>query len=104
MTLPLFRVQLSPRARADLKELREYIALQATPRTAANYIRRLREFAEELAIAPHRGERREDLRPGLRTIGFEARVSILFAVFEDERMVEIESFLYGGRSLEKAFE
>jgi toxin ParE1/3/4 len=104
MSLPLFRVQLSPNARADLKELREYIALKATPRTAANYIRRLRKFSQELAIAPHRGEQREDLRPGLRTIGFEGRVSILFAVFDEERIVEIESFLYGGRSLEKAFE
>jgi plasmid stabilization system protein ParE len=92
-----FRVTTSPAARADLIELREYIALKSSRRTAANYIRRLKQFSAELAIAPHRGENHEHLRPGLRSIGFEDRVSILFAVFDDERTVEIESFLYGGR-------
>jgi plasmid stabilization system protein ParE len=93
----LFRVQLAPEAREDLRELREYIALKSTHRTAAKYIRRLRQFSEELAIAPHRGERRENLRPGLRSIGFEGRVSILFAVFEEDHVVEIEGYDYGGR-------
>jgi plasmid stabilization system protein ParE len=93
----LFRVLLSPEARTDLKELHAYIAHRSTRRTAANYLRRLRKFSEELAIAPHCGEQREHLRPGLRSIGFEGRVSILFAVFDTEQIVEIESFLYGGR-------
>jgi toxin ParE1/3/4 len=92
-----FRIKTSPEARADLKELREYIALKSSRRTAAKYIRRLKKFSGELAIAPHRGESHEHFRPGLRSIGFEDRVSILFAVFDDERVVEIESFLYGGR-------
>ena len=94
---PLYRDQLTPEARIDLRELREYIALKSTSRTAARYVRRLREFSAELAIAPHRGERRENLRPGLRSIGFEGRVSILFAVFDEDQIVEIEGYDYGGR-------
>jgi plasmid stabilization system protein ParE len=93
----LFRVELTPEAREDLKELRDYIARKSTRRTAAKYIRRLRQFSADLAIAPHRGVRRENLRPGLRSIGFEGRVSILFAVFDEDRVVEIEGYDYGGR-------
>lgn len=92
-----YRVEYAPEARADLNELHDYIKRRSTRRTAAAYIRRIREFCRELSIAPHRGESREYLRPGLRSIGFEDRVSILFAVFDDQHLVEIEGFDYAGR-------
>jgi plasmid stabilization system protein ParE len=94
---PLFKVQYTPEARADLIEIRDYIAMHSSQRRANGYIRRIRALCRSLAIAPHRGESRAHLRPGLRSIGFEGRVSILFAVFDDERLVEIEGFDYAGR-------
>jgi toxin ParE1/3/4 len=92
-----YKVQYTPEARTDLNELRDYIKLHSTKRTAAAYIRRVREFCRDLAIAPHRGESREQLRPGLRSIGFEDRISILFAILDAEEIVEIEGFNYAGR-------
>jgi toxin ParE1/3/4 len=50
---------------------------------------------------PNRGTSREDLRPGLRVMGFERRVLIAFQVATDS--VAILRILYGGRSIEKAF-
>lgn len=47
-------------------------------------------------IASERGTRRDDIRPGLRTIGFERRVVIAFHV--SARRVEILRFFYGGRN------
>jgi plasmid stabilization system protein ParE len=92
-----YKVEYAPEARADLNELHGYIELHATKRIAAAYIRRVRNFCRDLAIAPHRGESREHLRPGLRSIGFEDRISVIFAVFEDQHLVEIEGLEYGGR-------
>jgi toxin ParE1/3/4 len=43
---------------------------------------------------------RNDLRPGLRTVGFEGRVTIAFHV--DPNTVTIDRILYGGRDLDGA--
>jgi toxin ParE1/3/4 len=46
---------------------------------------------------PERGRRRDDLRPGLRIIGFGRRVTIAFHVTGDR--ITIDRVLYGGRDL-----
>lgn len=53
-----------------------------------------------LADFGERGVRREDLRPGLRIVGFEKRVAIAFHLTAD--MVVIDRVLYGRRYLEAA--
>jgi toxin ParE1/3/4 len=50
-------------------------------------------------VAPERGARRDDIRPGLRTIGFERRATIIFQVTESE--VLIVRILYGGRDADR---
>jgi toxin ParE1/3/4 len=87
-----------PGARADLKELRAFITRHNSRRVANNYLRRLKKSYEGLALAPFRGEPRLGYGPGMRVVGFERRVSIIFVVFEEERIVEIVGFHYGGRS------
>lgn len=52
---------------------------------------RLKEF-------PFVGVARDDLRPGLRTLGFRRRVVIAFAVTDET--VEIIGVYYGGRAYE----
>ena len=47
------------------------------------------------AEVSQRGTLRDDLQPGLRTIGFERRVTAAFAV-EDQRVVFLRLF-YGGQ-------
>jgi toxin ParE1/3/4 len=51
-----------------------------------------------LADFPQRGTRRNDLLPGLRTIGFERRATIAFRV--PRTRVEIVTIAYGGRDFE----
>jgi toxin ParE1/3/4 len=48
-----------------------------------------------------RGIRRDDLRPGLRILGFERRAVIAFHIASE--VVTILRILYGGRDLEAAF-
>jgi len=51
-----------------------------------------------LVVFPYIGVARDDLRPGLRTIGFRRRVVIAFAVTEEA--VEVLGVFYGGSDYE----
>ena len=55
-----------------------------------------------LASFPERGTRRDDILPGLRTIGFEHRASIAFRVTGEQ--VEIMAIAYAGRAFEADLE
>jgi len=48
-----------------------------------------------------RGQKRDDLLTGLRTIGFERRVTIAFVVTANA--VLIEGIFYGGQDFEATF-
>lgn len=56
------------------------------------------DYCDGLADFPLVGVARDDLRPGLRTIGFRRRVVIAFAVTDET--VEIHGVFYGGRDYE----
>jgi toxin ParE1/3/4 len=86
---------------ADLKDIYDYIE-RDSPVNAARYVEQIEAFCMNLSDFPERGARRDDLRPGMRVLGFRRRVNIAFVVFEDR--VEIARILYGGRDLGKAFE
>ncbi len=62
-----YHVRLAPEAAAQLKDLHGYISGVATPDIAAGYVNSVIEHCEGLAVFPHRGTSRDDLRPGLRT-------------------------------------
>lgn len=61
-----------------------------------------RPLAEASIPLPERGTLRNDLRPGVRTIRFEQRVTIAFQV--EANRVTILRVLYGGRDVSKAFQ
>jgi len=90
-----------PGAAADLIGLYDYIATQSSPNRAIGYIARLEKYCAGFALMGERGTRRDDIRPGLRTVGFERRVTIAFHV-ETKRVV-IDRVFYAGRDLAKAF-
>jgi toxin ParE1/3/4 len=92
-----YQVIFSPAARKHIEELEEYLAERFYPGNVEKFIKRLTQACLSLAFAPHRGTRREDLRTGMRTIGFERRVTIYFKLMEDQ--VIIMGLLYGGRIL-----
>jgi toxin ParE1/3/4 len=92
----------SPEARDDLLQIYDYIAAQSAPQIALGYTERIVACCEELSRFPERGMRHDDLRPGLRTTGFENRVTIAFHVTKNT--VVIDRILYGGRDIGQAFE
>ncbi|HEY3800656.1 MAG TPA: type II toxin-antitoxin system RelE/ParE family toxin [Caulobacteraceae bacterium] len=95
------RAVFGRRALADLRENGAWIAERASDRTAARYLHRLRACCERFDIFPERGTLRGDLRPGIRIIGFERRITVAFPVFEEA--VLIACLFYGGRDIESAF-
>jgi toxin ParE1/3/4 len=93
-------VVLRPSALADLKDIFDYIEPHS-PINAARYVEKIEAFCMKLEHFPERGTRRDDLRPGIRILGFRHRINIAFVVFDDR--VEIVRVLYGGRDLASAF-
>lgn len=96
-----WQVVFTPEAQSDLLDLYDYIADRSGPTRAMHYIERIEQTCITLQSLPERGTRRDDLRPGLRVIGFEHRVLIAFQV--GSNAVAILRILYGGRSIELAF-
>jgi toxin ParE1/3/4 len=96
------RVVFSASAEADLDKLFEWLADRAGLVTALAYTERIRRYFSDFQPFPKRGTTRDDLRVGLRTVGFERRVTIAFTIRSDD--VVILRILYGGRSLDETFE
>jgi plasmid stabilization system protein ParE len=92
------RVVFTPEAQEQILELYRYVAAAGSPEVAARYTEAIVAFCEELAMFPHRGKARDDIRPGLRTVGFRRRVVVAFAVLD--RDVVIVGVFYGGRDYE----
>lgn len=93
-------VHFTPEAREQLDELENHIAGEGSPIVAARYVDSIVDYCESLRTFPHRGTRRDDLRPGLRTLGYRRRVTILFEVADDT--VNIIGVYYGGQDYEAA--
>ncbi|MGU3537361.1 type II toxin-antitoxin system RelE/ParE family toxin [Methylobacterium sp. A54F] len=89
---------LAPEARDDLNTLYDWIAAAASPEIALGYIERIERYLSGFDLLAERGAKRDDIRPGLRIIGFERRATIAFTV-EPER-VTILRIMYGGRNWE----
>lgn len=87
-----------PQALDDLEAIHDWIARHGSERTADRYEQRITAFIEQLRNFPERGTQRDDLQPGLRTIGFERRVSVAYSMAGDR--VRIVRVLYGGRQFD----
>ena len=80
--------------------LYRFVAERASFETALGYVARIESYCLGLKEFPERGTRRDEVRKGLRTIGFERRATIAFHL--DTDTVFIDRILYGGRDLEAA--
>ncbi len=96
------RVVFTPRAEHHIDRLHEYISTHASEIRADVYVSRIVAFCQGLSTFPLRGTKRDDLLPGLRTIGFERRVTVAFVVMPD--VVLVEGIFYGGQDFEAALE
>jgi plasmid stabilization system protein ParE len=97
-----YRVVYAPEAEAQLVDLFFYIAAEASPEIAARFTDAIVQQCENLKTFPVRGTIRNDIRPGLRTIGFRRRATIVFNVSSD--LVTILGIFYGGQNFEEAFD
>lgn len=88
-------VVYAPEAEADLLALYDRIADAASPGVALAYVGRLADWIDSFDVASERGTLRDDIRPGLRFVGFERRVTVAFTVSED-RVIILRLF-YGGQ-------
>ena len=91
-------VVYTPEVEADLNHLFDYIAARANDQTALNYISRIEAFCNGLDLASERGTLRNEIREGLRIVGFERRGVVAFTV-EADRVV-ILRFFSGGQDWE----
>ena len=97
--LPILILTLSE-AEDDLAAIYTYIRDNGSPEIAQGYIQRIHAFLRGFDTFPERGMLREDIRPGLRLVGFERRVTVAFVVEGDT--VIFANILYGGRELPEA--
>lgn len=95
------RVVFAPEADAQLIDLYGFIAREASPEIARRFADDIVGYCEGFSTFPNRGTKRDDLRAGLRTIGFRRRVTIAFRV-ADEAVV-IAGIFYGGQDVEAFF-
>ena len=92
------RVVFRREALTQLDELYDFVAAAGSPLAAGDLLDAIVTFCEDLAPFPLRGTARDDIRPGLRTIGFRRRAVIAFVVGDDS--VVILGVFYGGRDYE----
>ena len=87
-------VVFSPEAEDDLIRLFDFVRSRSDLKTARNYMSRIEIFCMKLDLASERGTLRNDVRKGLRIVGFERRLTIAFTV-DDERLTILKVFAAG---------
>ncbi|CAN7656247.1 type II toxin-antitoxin system RelE/ParE family toxin [Rhizobium sp. LjRoot254] len=95
----MYKVRLLPEAEDDLLQIYRYIARRSSHTVAQGYVDRIQTYLNGFTQFPERGTVRDELRNGIRIVGFERRVTIAFKVQRDEVM--IFGILYAGRQLSR---
>ena len=93
-----YTVVFTPEAEEQLVELYRYIAQAASPEIAQRYTDAIVMYCEGLQAFPHRSNRRDDIRPGLRITNYKGRTVIAFDVAAG--LVSIIGVFYGGQDYE----
>jgi plasmid stabilization system protein ParE len=93
-----YEVVFDTAARQDLRDIFDYINTRAGSDTAERFTTRLFQHCATLSHTPERGTRRDELRPGLRTMGYRRRATIVFRVDRAARKVVVLGIYYGGRN------
>jgi len=70
-----YTVIWAPEAHDQLIELTSYIATAASEEIAERYIGSVVKYCDSLKTFPHRGNKRDDIRPGMRITTIEEKPS-----------------------------
>jgi toxin ParE1/3/4 len=91
-----YAVIISPEARTDLADLFDYLVQERGEAFARAYVQAIFDFCQRFDLFPARGTQHDEIRPGVRVIGYKRRASIAFRI--EGQTVTIMRILYGGRS------
>lgn len=94
----VYFIRLTEEAEDDLFAIYSYIADHASSAVARQYVNRIHDFLAGLDTFPERGTLRDEIRPGLRIVGFERRANVAFVIEGAE--VVILRLLYAGRQFD----
>ena len=97
-----YGVVFTPEALAQVEELFRYVARVAGPDVASRYTNAIVTYCEGLHTFPHRGTRRDDIRPGLRITNYKKRAVVSFEVEAD--VVSVLGVYYGGQDYESVLQ
>jgi plasmid stabilization system protein ParE len=95
-----FKVELDVDALSDLAGIRDHIAAARGAAFAADVVGRIFDHLAGFESGPLRGSPRNDIRRGLRIVGWRRRLTIAFMVDEAAATVMIYGVLYRGRDVE----
>lgn len=90
-------VVFSPEAIQDFNDLYSYIVSDAGAPRARSYVGNIYDYCLSFETFPERGTRRDDLAPGLRTVGYHRRATIAFRI--DGAEVTILRMFHHGRNV-----
>ena len=100
-----FRLEFAAEAERDFGLIfdhlvRSYLDFGESPQSALDWaearIREIRTAAERIVTAPHRGERHDDLLPGLRHLAI-GRAIYWFDVDDERETVRVLAVFFGGQ-------
>ncbi|NML60682.1 type II toxin-antitoxin system RelE/ParE family toxin [Massilia sp. RP-1-19] len=94
-----YTVVFTPEAEQHLAELYRYMSQKSSAGTAHRFTMAIVDYCAAMDEFPHKGMRREDIRPGLRIINYRGSTVIAIAV-DDLARVTIIGIVYGGRNYE----
>lgn len=97
-----YTVVWAPEAHDQLIELTSHIATAASEEIAGRYIGSVVRYCDSLKTFPHRGNKREDIRPGIRITHSRGKTIIGFSVGNTAHTVSILGIFHGGQDYETA--
>lgn len=89
-----YPVRFLPAAAEDLKKLFDYISPRAGDAVARDFVTRLHGYCLGLDLFPERGTQRDDIRSGLRLLGYRRQATIAFSM-QGETVVILRILLRG---------
>nr|WP_278520879.1 type II toxin-antitoxin system RelE/ParE family toxin [Brucella anthropi] len=95
-----FAVEYAPEAVDQLAAIESYIAEASSPEVGERFVDEIVSYCDALESFPERGAARDDLLPGLRTLGFRRRVLIAYTADRTSQTVRILGIYYGGQDYE----
>lgn len=85
-------------ARRDFAALYDYILPRGGERVARDYVAKIYGYCLGFETFPERGTLRDDIRPGLRLVGYRRRATIAFTISGDT--VIILRMFYAGQDID----